>query len=324
MANIFALVPSCLGGFRSLNDSLTAVVPDSDRGGDDIPEDLRPSIKNELGRFRVWVANLGAHRTGKSSLDYRLRDASNIRTQVINLLNDLFECLQDGASIANGTVEPWDNMEPASDDEDSDSDGSEAQAPSGLTELSQIISESSEIINCLFRLSVSIHNPAPHDRFRRSAMTDTSAYVAFDIAHIRHKFPSANQAIIEQLGKANSFRRQFFRYREEHHRKLGQGLPNEDEEKAGFDDTKTIGVTTVASSLPQHLKTSNTDGSAFEDCDSRSEAALTETSFAPSSAPDGRRSRVPSMPEEAENGPFECPFCYRMISVETTKEWRKH
>lgn len=212
-------------------------------------------------------------------------------------------------------------MEPTSDDEDSDNDGLEANCLADLTELSQIVSEASEIINCLFRLSVSIHHPAPHDRFRRSAMIDTSHYEAFDSAHIQNKFPSAHQGIVNQLGKANSFRRQYFRYREEHHRKLAQGLPDGGMEPP-CDDTKTIGDTTAASSLPQHLKTSNSGGSRVEDFDTRSEAGRTETSFAPSSVPDGSRSRMPSMPDEAQQGPFECPFCYRMISVETTKDWR--
>ncbi|KAK3950424.1 hypothetical protein QBC32DRAFT_376163 [Pseudoneurospora amorphoporcata] len=212
-------------------------------------------------------------------------------------------------------------MEPTSEDKDSDSDDFEPYALAGLTELSQIVSEASEIINCLFTLSVSIHNPAPHDRFRRSVMTDTSPYEEFDTAHIRHKFPSANQGIVRQLGKANSFRRQYFRYREEHHRKLAQGLPDERMEPP-CDNTKTIADSTVASSLPQHLKTSKLDGSGFENCDIRSEAGRTESSFAPSSAPDGSRSRMPSMPDEAQQGPFEYPFYYRVILVKTTTEWR--
>ena len=153
-------------------------------------------------------------------------------------------------------------------------------------------------------------------------MTDTSHFEEHDTAHIRNKFPSADPEIVKHLGKANSFRRQYFRYREEHHRKLAQGLPDEDAQEPGGDDTRTIGVTTVASSLPQHLKSFNSDAPSSENWDSRSEAGRTETSFAPSSAPDGSRSRVPAMPEEAQQGPFECPFCYRIISVETTRDWR--
>jgi hypothetical protein len=33
--------------------------------------------EDELGRLRVWAANIGAHQSGQSSLDYRLRDASH-------------------------------------------------------------------------------------------------------------------------------------------------------------------------------------------------------------------------------------------------------
>lgn len=52
-------------------------------------------IGDEHGRFRIWSGNIGAHRGGRSSLDYRLRDASHIRQRVISLLQDLTETLQD-------------------------------------------------------------------------------------------------------------------------------------------------------------------------------------------------------------------------------------
>src|SRR5437764_8569286 len=45
-------------------------------------------VKDELGRFRIWSGNIGAHRKGRSSLDYRLRDASHISRRVIDLLQD--------------------------------------------------------------------------------------------------------------------------------------------------------------------------------------------------------------------------------------------
>ena len=34
--------------------------------------------QDELGRFRVWVANTGANNTGELFLEYRLLDASHI------------------------------------------------------------------------------------------------------------------------------------------------------------------------------------------------------------------------------------------------------
>jgi hypothetical protein len=39
-----------------------------------------------LGRFKIWAGNLGAFQQfeSKSSLDYRLRDASKISTQIVD------------------------------------------------------------------------------------------------------------------------------------------------------------------------------------------------------------------------------------------------
>lgn len=53
-------------------------------------------VIDELGRFRVWAGNIGAHRKGLSSLDYRLRDASHIKRKVQSLLSDLDDAIQRG------------------------------------------------------------------------------------------------------------------------------------------------------------------------------------------------------------------------------------
>lgn len=51
-------------------------------------------VEDEYGRLRVWAGNVSAHRTGRRSLEYRLRDASNLRTTVSNLLQDLSAILE--------------------------------------------------------------------------------------------------------------------------------------------------------------------------------------------------------------------------------------
>lgn len=53
-------------------------------------------IRDELGRFRVWCANLGAHRKGRISLDHRLRYSERIRKSIINLLEELRDLLATG------------------------------------------------------------------------------------------------------------------------------------------------------------------------------------------------------------------------------------
>jgi hypothetical protein len=60
-------------------------------------EDYGSDIQDELGRFKVWVSNIAAHRPSHSrrSLEYRLRDSSRLRGTVLSFLQDLKEALQE-------------------------------------------------------------------------------------------------------------------------------------------------------------------------------------------------------------------------------------
>lgn len=51
-----------------------------------------------LGRFKIWAGNIGALQQPElqSSLDYRLRDASRIAIQTVDLLDELAESIEDG------------------------------------------------------------------------------------------------------------------------------------------------------------------------------------------------------------------------------------
>lgn len=80
----------CLQSFQTLCSAL--LQPNLDFS-EQIP---LPKVKDELSRFKVWSGNIGAHRSGRSSLDYRLRDASHLRKRIIDLLEDLNESLGDG------------------------------------------------------------------------------------------------------------------------------------------------------------------------------------------------------------------------------------
>jgi hypothetical protein len=55
-----------------------------------------PGFQKELGRFKVWAENAGAHRTGRMSLDHRLREASNVKNMAVQLLGDLNSDLREG------------------------------------------------------------------------------------------------------------------------------------------------------------------------------------------------------------------------------------
>ena len=96
MAPIAGQVSTCFAAFHSL---IATRPPEVQPTGDPRSTGNQFSvarIEDELARFKVWSANIGAHRGGRSSLDFRLRDTSRIRLQVLQLLRDLSESLNEG------------------------------------------------------------------------------------------------------------------------------------------------------------------------------------------------------------------------------------
>ena len=87
-------VKLCLKSFNALREAQA----ESPQARDD--RSLQATITDLIGRFRVWSGNIGAHQTGKSSLDYRLRDASYIKSRVVRLLRDLNSQVLDGTSFS--------------------------------------------------------------------------------------------------------------------------------------------------------------------------------------------------------------------------------
>lgn len=59
-------------------------------------EAVAQRLLNEFGRFNVWARNAGAHRSGRVSLDHRLREASHLREELIKLLGKLNKNLEEG------------------------------------------------------------------------------------------------------------------------------------------------------------------------------------------------------------------------------------
>ncbi|EAT82091.2 hypothetical protein SNOG_10697 [Parastagonospora nodorum SN15] len=318
-------VSKCLVDFRNVHGSLASAEPT-------VRVKLPASVANDLlGRFRLWVGNIGAHHKGRASLDYKLREASHIRTRVIELLQHLEHDLQDMLQIITGQQMSWEDMTDSDSDSDTSNIGSQFSEEHPPTELAQLISNMSEVIVCLMRLSIAIRNPAPHDRFRHSRQMNDPPQEPWDIAHVREKFPDAPEYLVLRLGRAISRRRQYLVYREEHRMKLGEDLDLEPKpqgskapQNAGNLDTTTSewANSTVASSLAPAVKESiivPDFGITPPD-----EDAASQTSYASSNS-DPSKIRPPKLPEHGLNGePFECPLCFRFTSVKHLHAWHKH
>ncbi|CAF9934632.1 MAG: hypothetical protein HETSPECPRED_009301 [Heterodermia speciosa] len=259
--------------------------------------------EDELGRLRMWAANIGAHRVGQSSLDYRLRDASHIQQQILKLLEIIRRRLKDAREILD---------EAGEGDNDSSSDGEESieDEPS---EIAQMQDSVATMISCLFQMSMLIRNPAKHDVRRESSRSEISAFASFDVSHVREKFPKANEVLVSRLGTANTQRRKYLSYRERHAAKLKQGLSG----KAFGADTTTIGgLSDTIATDPQQ--------SNIEFDDHASYSGVSQTSYAPT-LKGGGNITIPPAPKASHNGePLECPFCYHIIVLDKGHSWAKH
>lgn len=195
--------------------------------GNEPAHDISTKLSHQRHRLKRWSANIGARESGTSDLDYKLRDASNIRRNVLELLHDLGQLLENYSAIAKGEVTPWDKLP-------DDGDGVvEDEAPE--TELQQITHHCKDIVDSLLGLSTAINNPAPHDQIMAAKETGVSFYEQHDISNVRESYSALLPWQVERLGKAISRRRQYFRYRRTLHEQLTFDKPETEVEKKLLD-----------------------------------------------------------------------------------------
>jgi len=90
--SIASQVKACFASFKLICDSLKlSTIPHFSA--------LAEDFIDELGRLRVWAGNIAAHKSGQSSLDFRLRDASHLKEKVLTYLKDLNDSLQNGRIV---------------------------------------------------------------------------------------------------------------------------------------------------------------------------------------------------------------------------------
>ncbi len=267
--------------------------------------------EDELGRLRMWAANIGAHQTGQSSLDFRLRDASHVREQIIKLLHRLLQRLQDARDVL------------AEDGESDDNDDGVADANDVIgedepkTEIQELQESLATIINCLFQMSMLVRKPAQHDVHLGSNSADVAAFEPFDYNHVRDKYPRADDTLVKRLSNAITRRRNYLRYRERHAIKLRQGIEN-----AEVHEGETV-KESIASILSDTVAT-EFHNQNIEFDDTASDTGISQTSYAPTLLSGGNIT-IPPPPKSSVGGvPFECPFCFYLITVHETRSWINH
>ncbi|KAF9895259.1 hypothetical protein FE257_000161 [Aspergillus nanangensis] len=293
--SIATLFTTCYSRFFKLATSATIATR--------TPE-VAPSLwEEELVRLRVWAANIGAHQTEQSSLEYRLRDASDVKIQVTQLLRNLRNLLNDLLQELRTTKHDVDA------DSDTDWGALNETDDFNLTDLQQIHKCIVENVTCLYQMSMIIRRPAHHDRIFKAREEDAAPYRFFDCQHVSSKFPSVNDDLVSRLGDAISKRRAIINYRERHRQKLAHGIDS------GLQDGQSITISeTVATEF-------QVDRTALPDVSETSSV----TSYAPTLFERANAVAIPPLPPGAtDHSSFECPYCYFIITVEGSRTWARH
>ncbi|KAJ9487951.1 hypothetical protein VN97_g5340 [Penicillium thymicola] len=297
MVAISELLQSCLRQFLLLINSDTLA------NHTEVP---LQEWRDELGRLRVWAANIGAHQTRQSSLDYRLRDASHIKSQIVRLLEQFQELLTDLQDV----------LEDSSDDEVQyhqfrNLRGSESE--NSTTEVQEIHQTLVETIDQLYQMSMIIRKPAQHDRLVGTKKLDSEPFLFWAKQHSSTRYPNADALAIDRISSAMARQRAILKYRERHHAKLSQGIVSESDSKSTL-LSETM-VTEVFKEIPGQLS------------DMASDADASETSYG-GTLLEGTGADTPKIPPIPKKGtgkrPFECPYCFYIITVRDRRAWARH
>jgi hypothetical protein len=295
MVAVSDLVRSCLTKFTSLVFSAALA--------DHAQEVSLQRWKDEMGRLRIWSANIGAHQRGQSSLDFRLRDASHIRSQTINLLQGLEDLLNDLKEV----------LEEDSDDENPEN--IENLEDDNTTEIQQLHKNIVETIHHIYRMSMIIRTPAHHDRLLGTDKLDAQPFKHWAHNHASNKYPLADAGVLECVSSAMALQRAILKYRERHHAKLSQNLDDVNE----GDQKSTILSETVVTDICHDLPPGSNDLISVAD------TSETQTSFAGTLINGTGATTIPPLPKEGTGkNPFECPYCFLIISVRDTRAWARH
>ncbi|KAL8869007.1 MAG: hypothetical protein Q9174_004597 [Haloplaca sp. 1 TL-2023] len=264
--------------------------------------------QDELGRLRMWAANIGAHQINQWSLDYRLRDSSHVHLQIINLLENLLKRLQEAGNAI-------------SEDEDPESDeveslgGSSSDDDNPRPNVYPLQKSVATIITCLFQMSMLVRKPAQHDLRVTSKGIDVAAFEPFDYNHVRDKYPKAEDFIVSRLGHGITQRRKYLKYRERHALKMKQGI----DEAAGNAVNDNASGTVLSDTIATDAQDRNVK---FDD--RASQSGMSQTSYAPTLMSGGDIT-IPAPPRDArECAPFECPYCYYVIYASNIQSWNRH
>ena len=317
-------------------------------------------VLNEFGRFRVWAENSGVNRTGRVSLDHRLREASHLQEELTKLLGELNRDLEDGVfflsryfcyllkahlNLHNTEFQAFKLIEVGESNSSSHSLidlGEEFMKEHGflddeepeLTKLEPLVLDIVHIITCLYKFSIAIQYPAPKERLGKIELIDVSNFEELDIKYIDRMFGRVDSQnnlgearyLIERLGRANTRRRKLFKYYEAHNQEVS-GYIDARERSELVDASKPVTSAPASEMTPAYttLKSETTLPTVKVEHQlvqlKRDEDQLSITSYSTST----NYSHIPPPPNKnvaLKGERFQCPYCWKKITIRDQPDWK--
>ncbi|KAF2464630.1 uncharacterized protein BDR25DRAFT_296597, partial [Lindgomyces ingoldianus] len=283
-------------------------------------------IHDEFDKYKIWAGNTGAAHSGKRfeiSLDYRLREASFFKNQVLGLLKTLEEKVRSTASLVRNERKPFEEEDNEEDEDDAKASASDAteeddeeSEETPKSEIPRLLESIKFTIASLYRIP--IRKPAPLDRLKHKTSLDSSSYQHFDVLYVVDKFKDLNPDLATRLGKAITRRRQVLRYREDHKSSLDTSRV-----ASSRFTLRSKATTLIPGDTSLIVSDTVLDSTALYP----PSVAESKSSMASSFAGNDLAVEVPPRPK-GEDGYeldlFECPYCLITKNITTDRQWKKH
>jgi hypothetical protein len=221
--------------------------------------DTRLEIQDIAFMFRVWAGNIGVFAPGNASIEYRLREDSDVMEALHSMLISLVTCIEhtinpplleedekvgeeqgeedraEGAPILEPSTLQFSSGS-SSSSLTLDSDGTEdekmaRQAPGPIRSLQK----AKGLVGHLYKLASVIRKPASANeslkvrdfitkKTSRGEIEELEDIEDHARCHMQARFPKAPKVLVDRLVAAVVFRRMTMRYRQRHELKLHQGV----------------------------------------------------------------------------------------------------
>ena len=197
------------------------------------------------------------------------------------------------------------------------------------SKLDHLLKAISATITSLMRLSILIRSTSPRDDYLKAASRYDMWSPLPDIGHVREKYGRARYCqpwLLERLGLSITRRRQFLKYRVEHHEKMTEVMV-EDVDMLRDNPMASTKATTIAGNGQNQAAGESRQSNPTSIAPVGSVTSYEQTMY----QLDGRPANltVPAPPVEAFAGvpfsfgePFQCPYCFTEQVVEHRGAWK--